>query len=110
MALVRANAALQEPETKLIQALGEYEAILSKNERIQLRSQGAPGATAAINLATRIDDKCKDGRRYCMGPRVITFLESIQHFTEVVDTVLGSNPEIAALVWGGVKMTLLVRP
>lgn len=109
MALVRANAALQEPEIRLTQALKEYDAILSEHERIQLRSQAASDAMAAINLATLIDSRSHDGRRQCMGPRLITFLESIHHFTEIVDTFVTPHPT-AALVWGGVKMALLVRP
>lgn len=108
MALVLANAAPLKPEIKLTQALHDYESILSDEDRRQLRSQGLPDATAAINLTTLIDRKCSSRRSQCMGPRLITFLESIQQFSQVVDVFVSSHPEVAALVWGGVKLALLV--
>ena len=109
MALALTNAAPLKPEIQLAHALHDYETILSDEERIRLRSQGLPDATAAINFATLIDRQCSSRRRQCMGPRLITFLESIQQFSQIVDTFVSSHPEFAALVWGGVKFALLVR-
>ena len=103
-----ANAAPLKPEIKLTQALHDYEKILSGEDRSQLHSQGLPDATAAINLTTLIDRNCSSRRTQCMGPRLITFLESIQQFSQVVDVFVSSHPEVAALVWGGVKLALLV--
>ena len=108
MALMLAKAAPLKPEIELTQALHDYEKILSDEDRSQLRSQGLPDATAAINLTTQIDRKCSSRRSQCVGPRMITFLESIQQFSQVVDVFVSSHPEVAALVWGGVKFALLV--
>lgn len=108
MALVLAGAASLQPEARLDQALAEYEAILSDEDKIQFHNQGVPDSMAAIRFTILIDSKCNDRRRQCMGPRLITFLESIQHFSGVVDTFVSSKPQVAALLWGGVKMALLV--
>ena len=108
MALMLAKAAPLKPEIGLTQALHDYEKILSDEDRSQLHSQGLPDATAAINLTTQIDRNCSSRRSQCMGPRLITFLESIQQFSQVVDVFVSSHPEVAALVWGGVKLALLV--
>ncbi len=108
MALVIANPVTSNHGATLLQALNDYETILSDEDKIQLHSQGAPGVMAALNLATIIDAKNTSHRRQCMGPRLITFLESVQQFSSIVDTFVSSHPNIAALVWGGVKMTLLV--
>lgn len=108
MALVLAGAAPPKPEIELAQALHDYETILSDEDRNQLHSQGLPDAMAAINFTTLIDRECSSRRGQCMGPRLITFLESIQQFSQVVDTFVSSRPEVAALVWGGVKLALLV--
>ena len=108
MARMLANAAPLKPELGLTQALHDYEKILSDEDKSQLHSQGLPDASAAINLTTQIDRNCSSRRRQCMGPRLITFLESIQQFTQVVDVFVSSHPEVAALVWGGVKLALLV--
>ena len=109
MALVLAHAAPLKPEINLTRALHDYETILLNEDRRQLYSHGLPDAEAAIKLTTLIDNNCNSRRRHCMGPRLITFLESIQQFSRVTDTFISSHPEIAALVWGGVKLTLLVR-
>lgn len=109
MALVLPEAAPLEPDARLTQALNDYETILSDEDRKQLHSQGLPDTMAAINLTTLIDRKCSSRRSQCMGPRLITFLESIQQFSEVVETFVSSRPQVAALVWGGVKLALLVR-
>ena len=109
MALVAlTNAAPLKPDVKLNQALVDYEKVLFDNERAQLRAEGAPDTMAAITLATLIDNECTQGRRQCMGPRLITFLESVQQFSGVIDTFVSSHPQFAALVWGGVKLTLRV--
>lgn len=108
MALVIANPAMSSPGVTLVRALIDYETILSDEDKIQLHSQGVPDVMAALNLATAIDAKNTSHRRQCMGPRLITFLESVQQFSSIVDTFVSSHPNIAALVWGGVKLTLLV--
>lgn len=92
MALVVAKAAQLKPEIRLSQALSDYETILSDEERKQLHSQGLPDAMAAINFTTLIDTECSRRRIKCMGPRLITFLESIQQFSQVVDTFVSSYP------------------
>ncbi|KAL8660533.1 MAG: hypothetical protein Q9202_006456 [Teloschistes flavicans] len=107
MALALANSVPLKPEVKLAQALNDYGKILSVEEREQLYAQGPPDATAAINFTTLIDRDCNSSRRRCMGPRLITFLESVQQFSGVVDTFVSSHPEFAALLWGGVKLALL---
>ena len=108
MAMVIANPAMSSPGVTLVQALNDYETILSDEDKTQLHSQGAPDVMAALNLATTIDAKNTSHRRQCMGPRLITFLESVQQFSSIVDTFVSSHPDIAALVWGGLKLTLLV--
>lgn len=108
MALVRRDANQSKPDEALVLALREYENVLSDDERIQLRSEGIPDALAALNLTTRIDQECSSNRRHCVGTRLTTILASVQHFSTAVDTFVDSNPEIAALIWGGVKVALLV--
>lgn len=94
MDLALADAELLKPEIQLAQALRDYETILSDEDNNQ--------------LTTLINRNCGSRRNQCLGPRLITFLESVQQFYQVVDTLVSSHPEFAALVWGGVKLALLV--
>lgn len=108
MALVVSGPYGSQPEKYLAQALKEYEAVLSNEERLQLRAQGVPSTRDAINLTIQLDQNTRDRRRHCMGARLITILESLQQFSAAADTFVSSHPEVGALVWGGVKLALLV--
>ena len=96
------------PVSNLRQALDEYESSLSEEQKRDFRSVGKPDAVAAINLTILIDESQNTDSQRCMGTRLTTFLESMQQFSSIVDTFVTSHPEIAALVWGGVRLAVLV--
>ena len=109
MALVLVDSILSQPDENLCQALRDYESLLSEEDKRKLRAETVPDVTAVIKFTASIDEDCNNHRRQCVGQRLMTFLDSVQQFSAVVDTFVSSHPEIAALVWGGVKITLLVR-
>ena len=90
-------------------ALASFEAILTHEQKNRLQGIAAvPDAPAIIAFTTQLDNEnAKRGSR-CVATRLLTFLQSIQQFTMVVDTFVSSNPAIAALVWGSVKFAVLV--
>ncbi|MCJ1348383.1 hypothetical protein MMC31_006614, partial [Peltigera leucophlebia] len=90
-------------------ALGKFEAVLTHEQKARLQSIAAvPDAAAVIAFTTQLDNEnAKRGSR-CVATRVLTFLQSIQQFTTVVDTFVSSNPAIPALVWGSVKLAVLL--
>ncbi|MCJ1347158.1 hypothetical protein MMC31_005379 [Peltigera leucophlebia] len=90
-------------------ALGNFEAVLTHEQKTRLQSIAAvPDATAVIVFTTKLDNEnAKRGSR-CVATRLLTFLQSIQQFTTVVDTFGSSNPAIPALVWGSVKLAVLL--
>ena len=108
MALQRPRKHVSLAEDGLVKALDEYEQILNEQEKRNFRAEGRPSAKAAIELTVLVDKRCNEGRRQCIGQRLHAFLESIQQFSEAADTLVSSHPEVAALVWGGVKLTILV--
>lgn len=67
-----------------------------------------PDATAIIAFTTQLDNENSKRGSRCFATRLLTFLQSIQQFTVVVDTFVSSNPAISALVWGSVKLAVLV--
>ena len=44
-----------------------------------------------------------------IASRLIKILGSIQQFSGVIGTLVSSHPAVAALLWGSVKLMLLVR-
>ena len=110
MALVAAKSVKLKPETVLVQALHDYGLVLTDEQKARLRPQTgdrAPDPSAVIALTVSIDEENCNRRSRCVGTRLISFLESVQQFTSIVDTLVSSHPEFAALIWGGVKLAML---
>ncbi|KAK4938142.1 hypothetical protein LTR10_021382 [Elasticomyces elasticus] len=111
MALARPSPAkthAPDPTESLKQALQRFENALT-NDRRQLyqRDCAKPDATSVVTFVTQLDQN-DDGRaKQCFAPRLFTFLNATRQFTDAVDTFVSTNPHIAGLVWGGVKIAIL---
>jgi hypothetical protein len=98
------------PVTKSLEtALSEFGSVLTDDERKQLQQiKGVPDASAALVFTARLDASNATRRGKSIGTRAYSMLQSIQQFSAVVDTFVSSHPDIAALVWGSIKLTVLV--
>ena len=108
MALVYTKVARLQPAIALNVALSDFEATLTDEQKARFATSLAPDANAAVKLAIEIDHENASRRGRCLGTRLVRFLESVQQFSDIVGTFVSSSPQIAALVWGGVKLSLLV--
>lgn len=100
---------LSDPTAVLKQALVGFENILTHDEKQQYHSSAAkPDGSSVIAFVAQIDANNSNRAGRCVAPRLYTFLEAIQQFTSIVDTFVSCNPKIAALIWGGVKTTILI--
>ena len=96
------------PTTALREALIEFEGILTEEQKgLYQVSATKPDVASVIAFVAEIDANNKSTTRRCVAPRLCTFLEATQQFSDVVGTFISSNPQIAALIWGGVKMAIL---
>ena len=108
MALVLTSPARIDPEIGLAQALLEYEAVLDKDQRTRYKTTAiVPSTDAVIALTGEIDALSSRRRSRCVATRLVSFLESVQQFSSIVETLVTINPTSAALIWGAVKLTLL---
>jgi hypothetical protein len=90
-------------------ALSEFGSILTDDERKQLQKiKGVPDASAALIFTAKLDASNSTRRGRSIGARAYSMLQSIQQFSVIVDTFVSAHPDIAALVWGSVKLTVLV--
>ena len=68
-------------------------------------------AEAALDFATRCDDdhavKSKS-RRFARA--ICGAVKGLQGFFVVIEITISAKPEVAALVWGGIKFIIEVRP
>lgn len=98
-----------DPTISLKQVLLNFEDILTDEQKRQYQASTVkPDAASVITFVAQIDAENSSTTRRCVAPRLRTFLDATQQFTGVVDTFVSSHPAIAALVWGGVKTTILV--
>lgn len=115
MALSMANAASLKPEIKLAQALSEFKAVLSAEEKTKLHTyhgQSPPTSTDVMRFTAEIDRDATRNRRsrQCFGTRLTNVLHAVQQFSSVVDPMVGiSQSQIAAAIWGTVKMSIQVN-
>ncbi|KFX88299.1 hypothetical protein V490_07728 [Pseudogymnoascus sp. VKM F-3557] len=117
MSVVSSYASRLKPEIRLAQAVSQFEADLSREQKVTFRnyrsqSQDAPPDPRDVMQLTaefdhRVSNKTGGGR--CFGPRLTNFLQSVQQFAALGDIILGGSQNILACgVWSLVRMSLLV--
>lgn len=109
MALAMSKAGPLRPDIKLSQALRDYEAVLSKDQKKSFHDTSKLNLNDVMILTFEINRQNAGRKSRVWGARLTTFLNSVRAFTTVVDTIVGNmgNP-IAGAVWGTVKTAMQV--
>jgi hypothetical protein len=93
----------------LEKALQDFQSILTDDQRRDLKSIGPPQDVGTVmKFLAELDSKSSEKKGPCIAMRLCDVLQSVQRFSTVVDTFVSSNPDIAALVWGSIKLTMQV--
>ena len=117
MSRALANAARLTPQIRLAQAVSEFEADLSTEQKASFRTdrgqacKAAPDIGDVMRLTADIDRQTyrKLGGGRCFGPRFTNALQAIQQFAALGDVIIGGSQNIIACgVWTLVRTTLLV--
>ncbi|KAH7190109.1 ankyrin repeat protein [Fusarium oxysporum] len=96
------------PRKSLEDAIQDFQAILTDDQRQKLSCIGAiqdPDTAMIFTAQLDRDNQLKKGRG--IACRLSSVLQSVQTFSTVVDTFVSSHPQIAALVWGSIKLAML---
>ena len=102
-------AASSGPPESLETAIKEFQSILTEGQRRKLANIGTVrDAETVIIFTAQLDRENQLKRGRGIASRLYTVLQSVQAFSTVVETFVSSHPEIAALVWGSIKLTMLV--
>jgi hypothetical protein len=111
-----AKACSLKPDIRLAQAVSEFEADLSNEQKSTfrtLKSQSIsipPNLHDVMRLTAEVD--CRISKKFdsqCFGPRFTNFLHGVQRFAALGDVVVGGSQNIIACgVWSVVRMSLLV--
>jgi ankyrin repeat domain-containing protein 50 len=116
MSTTVANAAERSLETRLAQALSDFEAGLSDEQRKLLQSyrsqwqQPAPTHEDVMRLIAEIDrQSLKRGCRRCFGPHMASFLLAIQEMVALEEVIIGERHKSAVRsIWPMVQFSMLV--
>lgn len=108
-----------KPEIRLAQAIAQFVANLSYEQRAEFQSNKRqsfdypPDIHDVMRLTAEIDCRVagKVGSRRCFGTRLVNILEAVQRFAALGDVIVGGSQNIIACsVWSLVRITLLVCP
>ncbi|OBT79642.1 hypothetical protein VF21_01285 [Pseudogymnoascus sp. 05NY08] len=117
MSIILSNASRLKPELRLAQAVSQFEADLSSEQKAAFRNYRSqwktspPGPSDVMRLTAEVDycASNKGGRGRCFGPRLTNFLQAVQQFAALGDIILGGSQNIIACsVWSLVRMSLLL--
>lgn len=101
--------ATSDPQTALNVALKDFQNILTEDQRIKLGKIGiVQGADTVMIFTAQLDRENQLRKGRGIASRLYSVLQSVQAFSAVVETFVSSHPEVAALVWGSIKLTMLV--
>lgn len=104
-----AAKAASEPGKLLQDAISNFQSTLTDAECRKLNELGAIRDAQSVMIFTaQLDAENRLNKGRGIAGRLVTVLESVQTFTGIIETFVSSHPEIAALVWGGIKLTMLV--
>lgn len=106
------NAASLAPAgaySSLDDALADFRLVLDRDQQTALSSiKSVPDAESILVFTAQLDLANRNRRGQSIGSRLYTLLLSVRDFCAIVDTFVSSHPEVAALVWGSVKLTMQV--
>ena len=116
MSLVLRKASKLKPEIRLAQAISQFEADLSPQEKRELHtyrqqmSKTPPNPSDVMRLTAQIDRLAsRKGCHRCFGPRFTNFLQAVQQFAALGDVIVGGSQNIIACgVWSLIRMSLMV--
>ncbi|CAF3540579.1 unnamed protein product [Fusarium graminearum] len=91
-------------------AVARFQAHLKDDERKKLQGlKATPHDIQAVIIFTAELDRSDPKRRgKSVATRLSSFLQTIQQFFPAIDTFVSSNPDLAALIWGSVRLTFVI--
>ncbi|POR35411.1 Uncharacterized protein TPAR_04422 [Tolypocladium paradoxum] len=114
MALALAKSAPLKPEIRLAQAVSEFEADLSVEQKDAFRDgrsksyKSAPDAHDVMRVTAEFDRCPSHARLRCFGTRLMKFLNFVQQFAAAGDVIVGASQSLIACgVWTAVRLTLV---
>ncbi|KAJ3566121.1 hypothetical protein NPX13_g7256 [Xylaria arbuscula] len=96
-------------ENELQTALAQFRSALTQDQQVDLLSSNTvPDAESILAFTAGLDAENRRRKGHSVGSRVYTVLRSVRDFCDVIGIFVSSNPQIAALVWGSIRLTMQI--
>ncbi|KAI1329398.1 ankyrin repeat-containing domain protein [Xylariaceae sp. FL0255] len=96
-----------KPDEQLQKAVSQFCTALTPEQHQELLGiRTIPDADSIMTFTAELDARNRSRRGHSVGSRVFTVLRSVRDFCAIADVYVSSNPQIAALVWGSVRLTM----
>ncbi|KAH7226708.1 hypothetical protein BKA60DRAFT_659394 [Fusarium oxysporum] len=90
-------------------AIDSFRTVLTPEQLAEFNSiQSVPDTDAVLIFTAELDLRRRSQKGKSIASRLFPVLQAVHNFTAVIDTFISSNPTIAALVWGSVKLTMQI--
>ncbi|ETS82029.1 hypothetical protein PFICI_07031 [Pestalotiopsis fici W106-1] len=90
-------------------AIATFQSVLSDDQRRELKSMGGnPNTATVMEFTAKLDLMNRQRKGRSFSSRLYSLLSSIGSFCNIMDTYVSARPEVAALLWGSVKLTMIV--
>ena len=90
-------------------AINSFRQVLTPEQLAEFNCiQSLPDTDAVLVFTAELDLRRQSQKGKSIASRLAPVLQAVHSFTGVIDTLVSSDPTIAALVWGSVKMTIQV--
>ncbi|KAF5247561.1 hypothetical protein FANTH_6312 [Fusarium anthophilum] len=109
LALPQSSAVtLVKTDDGLERALQAFRSVLTEGQRKDLDAiKDVPDTNAVLTFTAELDAKRRTIKGQSIASRLYSILQCVRDFSSVVETFVSSNPQIAALVWGSMKLTMM---
>jgi hypothetical protein len=110
-AMLSVERMLTSTSSPLKTALVAFENALSPNQKAQLLSFPSTlgGSSEVLAFTNHLYDADATRQSRCIANKLSGFLESVMQFSSAIDTFAQVEQRISSLVWGSVKVVMLVR-
>ncbi|KAJ2896038.1 hypothetical protein MKZ38_005923 [Zalerion maritima] len=100
-----------DPAKHLEEAVSDFHSVLTGDERTRLQTiKTIPDADSVLIFTAQLDYSSRTQKGRSIASRLHSVLQSVREFSTVAGAFASSHPEIAGLVWGSVKLTMLCFP
>lgn len=91
-------------------AILEFQTILTPEQRCDLgNARNVPDADTVLMFTAELDLLNRNRKGISVASRLYSLLQSVRDFSAVVETLGPAHNGVAPLIWGIVRLTMLVR-